>query len=382
MAQSGLLNFLQAASNEAAGTVAGPVDILAWLARKAGVPVGDAPVGGSDLMKRQGLMVDVPQSAASLAGSTVGLLAPVAAAAKAPQIAKGLLQAGDNLAAPRTLNPQTGAVVWHGSPHKFDKFDSSKIGTGEGAQAYGHGLYLADAPGVAKTYADMAATADDAFAKAGDTIWPMLRAASPFKDDVIAWGPNQSLISKAEFLKKYEINPDAVWAKLTPKMRSAVEKTLEGNLYKVDLPDEQIAKMLDFDGPLSSQPEVLAALNASVDRLPKAVKVNVASGDRVSSRLTGAELYNRIAGNPHPLSAIGPAPTAGRPIMGAAGAPGIMEYDEMGQAAASGLLNSLGVPGIKYLDGVSRGAGSGTRNYVVFDEGLLNILERNGQAIK
>jgi hypothetical protein len=59
-----------------------------------------------------------------------------------------------------------------------------------------------------------------------------------------------------------------------------------------------------------------------------------------------------------------------------------MEYDEMGQAAASGLLNSLGVPGIKYLDGVSRGAGSGTRNYVVFDEGLLNILERNGQAIK
>ena len=35
-----------------------------------------------------------------------------------------------------------GATVWHGSPHKFDKFDSSKIGTGEGAQAYGHGLYF------------------------------------------------------------------------------------------------------------------------------------------------------------------------------------------------------------------------------------------------
>ena len=35
------------------------------------------------------------------------------------------------------------ATVWHGSPHKFYAFDASKIGTGEGAQAYGHGLYFA-----------------------------------------------------------------------------------------------------------------------------------------------------------------------------------------------------------------------------------------------
>ena len=34
---------------------------------------------------------------------------------------------------------QFGANVFHGSPHKFDAFDASKIGTGEGAQAYGHG---------------------------------------------------------------------------------------------------------------------------------------------------------------------------------------------------------------------------------------------------
>ena len=28
---------------------------------------------------------------------------------------------------------------------KFDKFSMDQIGTGEGAQAYGHGLYFADA---------------------------------------------------------------------------------------------------------------------------------------------------------------------------------------------------------------------------------------------
>ena len=31
--------------------------------------------------------------------------------------------------------PMIGKTVWHGSPHTFDKFDLSKIGTGEGAQA-------------------------------------------------------------------------------------------------------------------------------------------------------------------------------------------------------------------------------------------------------
>ena len=45
-----------------------------------------------------------------------------------------------------------GMTAYHGSPHLFDAFDLSKIGTGEGAQAYGHGIYLAESPGVAKNY--------------------------------------------------------------------------------------------------------------------------------------------------------------------------------------------------------------------------------------
>jgi hypothetical protein len=50
---------------------------------------------------------------------------------------------------PRISNP---IRAYHGSPHNFDKFDLSKIGTGEGAQAYGHGLYFAENEGVAKSY--------------------------------------------------------------------------------------------------------------------------------------------------------------------------------------------------------------------------------------
>jgi hypothetical protein len=42
--------------------------------------------------------------------------------------------------------------AYHGSPHDFTQFDTSKIGTGEGAQAYGHGLYFAENPAVAANY--------------------------------------------------------------------------------------------------------------------------------------------------------------------------------------------------------------------------------------
>ena len=44
------------------------------------------------------------------------------------------------------------AMAWHGSPHRFDKFTTDAIGTGEGAQVYGHGLYFAEKKEVANYY--------------------------------------------------------------------------------------------------------------------------------------------------------------------------------------------------------------------------------------
>jgi len=43
-------------------------------------------------------------------------------------------------------------IAYHGTPHVFDQFSMSKIGTGEGAQAYGHGLYFTSEPRVAELY--------------------------------------------------------------------------------------------------------------------------------------------------------------------------------------------------------------------------------------
>mgnify|MGYP000217934532 CR=1 FL=1 len=61
--------------------------------------------------------------------------------------------------------------AWHGSPHKFDKFSMDNIGTGEGAQAYGHGLYFADSEDVAKGYRDdLAATLSQQHTLDGEDI--------------------------------------------------------------------------------------------------------------------------------------------------------------------------------------------------------------------
>jgi hypothetical protein len=370
-----LLDFLQSASNTAASNVTAPVDAIAWLLRKAGVDVGE-PMGGSDWAKRQGLMRDVPQSASSLAGETAGLLSPALLAAKAPQIAKGLLQMGDNLAAPATLNPQLGATVWHGSPHKFDAFDSAKIGTGEGAQAYGHGLYLADAPDVAKTYSKMSPEVmpppNRLFRGQDLTPGTPEYHAGTLLDSM---GLQQARKTVAGWIK--EADPRMAkeaegWQRTLDTLNSATSKSdfkvaPSSHLYKVDLPDSHIAKMLDWDKPLSQQAPgaqgLVGMLQAKSPRVYQEL-VDSQMGGPLMEQVTGRDIYRRMH-EAHILT--GPAKPAA-----------------VKEVEAATAIRKAGIPGIRYLDGGSRGAGTGTSNYVVFpgNEDILQILERNGIPIK
>ena len=174
------------------------------------------------------------------------------------------------------------ATVFHGSPHKFDRFDSSKIGTGEGAQAYGHGLYLADAPSTAKWYADALSQTLKVDGKPVLVNNKMTPTGNPVIDDnLIAAGGdlNAAIKEQLEALRKHrgyvqEFHQPGLQKQLKigikefqkelaglRALRGRVENTTEGQFYKVDLPDEAIAKMLDWDKPLSQQaPEVQAAL--------------------------------------------------------------------------------------------------------------------------
>ena len=69
-------------------------------------------------------------------------------------IAQDLAQVSADVMQPerKAPPPMAALTAYHGSRHAFDRFDSSKIGEGEGAQAFGFGLYFAESKGVAEYY--------------------------------------------------------------------------------------------------------------------------------------------------------------------------------------------------------------------------------------
>ncbi len=110
-----LRDTAQSASNTIASGVSAPVDLIAAGLRKMGVPVPENALGGSRWMEDVGLTVPVQEGIPKTVGETFGMIFPMAATAKAPQIAAGANRAIENAMAPATLNTpgfagQRGAV--------------------------------------------------------------------------------------------------------------------------------------------------------------------------------------------------------------------------------------------------------------------------------
>lgn len=260
-----------------------------------------------------------------------------------------------------------GLTVYHGSPHKFDKFDMSKIGTGEGAQAYGHGLYFAESPRVAESYrrALSDATVDGKVANWSNANDVAAGWFDAFKDrkkaaDYLRGQLKNTKVHSADDLQTFKQAIDVL-----ESGKQIGEMKPGGQLYKVDLPDEAVAKMLDWDKPLSQQaPEVQKLL----EPLGYSSKAQVAAHD-------DALMAALLGDGQTTLPKI-------KDPMGSDIARGTGLFDGPAQVEKAKRLRELGIPGIRYLDGGSRNAGQGTYNYVVFDDTLPTILERNGQKLK
>lgn len=308
-------------------------------------PLGTLALGVTRFGEDQAGLLNMAQNAYPMAGNKTVLNTPEQLAQFRQQVAdQGAQQA------------MSAATVWHGSPHKFDKFDSNKIGTGEGAQAYGHGLYLAESPAVAREYQEKLSSvggAKNLAAQYGDVdkgIAETQRRIASYKQ-LIADGGGGAMDRAQSMLRLSEKNLQD----LTAMKAGLPENT--GALYKVDLPDEHIAKMLDYDKPLSQQhPDVRSAVQ-KIAALP--------------------EFRNGMLGEAVQPFEMGS--TTGQTVQNL-----LSKYFEGNNDKASGVLQRAGITGIRYLDGGSRGAGAGSSNFVVFpgNEGLLSILERNGQALK
>lgn len=213
--------------------------------------------------------------------------------------------------------PTKGITAYHGSPHDFDKFDMSKIGTGEGAQAYGHGLYFAENEGVARSYRDGLSQAKS----------PMFSA----RNDVVAYGSVDGALANAQSMVEKGAKQYEPVLKYLQAMKSGVEPDAPGHMYQVRI-NADPNDFLDWDKPLSQQP---ASAQEAITKHPAFVP---------------------------PLS----------------DNPDNFMRNAMRDPETSALLKGAGIPGIKYLDQMSRNAGDGSRNYVVFNQEIIDILKKYG----
>lgn len=273
---------------------------------------------------------------------------------------------------------QQGIKAYHGSPHDFDAFSLSKIGTGEGGQAYGHGLYFAEAEPVAREYRDKLSRQ---VSFDGGSVSNMHPSDSPTAAAVhsisknVADGidPIEAMKREAEQWAK-SAAPYLQFAKDNPQhaeramqqarsFQNVADEILRldpskfsknsGRMYEVNIranPND----FLDWDKPLGQQPtHVQSVIRALASQMPEPLK--------------GPAVRNRQA-----------------ILAGDTSVPGDVLYNNLGgvkmpEATSKALLDA-GIPGIKYLDQGSRTVGEGSRNYVVFDDKLIDIVRKYGLA--
>ncbi len=226
-----------------------------------------------------------------------------------------------------------GANVWQGGPHRYGPEGAAQslqhMGKGEGAQAYGWGRYDAGNKAVAEDYKR---TLSGDWSDKGRVANALYDALEPMSDGNVLF--KGSMYNKSEFLEKMTDNVDEMWGDLPAGLRTATERRLAGYIYKHDLPDEDIARYLDWDKPLSAQPEsVRAALR---EAMPDYERLTEAWGRPPTGRDAYGELTNMVRGD-----AIDSGRTAGTTM-------------PRSQQAASEALGRAGVPGLKYLDQQSR----------------------------
>jgi hypothetical protein len=276
-------------------------------------------------------------------------------------------------------------AAYHGTPHVIKGgFQLAKIGTGEGAQAYGWGLYFAENIDVAREY--QAKLSRNRFKEEATKVYNDWKANNPqeasiFEDEVVAQGIQN--VSNEDFAIELQNILDGFGS--TEANVSAAEKLSSrisgiGNLYSVDLNIEN-DKLLDWDSVFAKQSDFIKnALQPIIEQITDA---NLGELDRFTLGAVLSDFYR----NPKLIR------------MGS-------------KKEVSEFFAQQGIQGIKYFDRASRFAqpkktgfgwlvddyrGSNyfktkeealefskkaaTSNFVVFDENLINITGLNGESV-
>jgi hypothetical protein len=262
---------------------------------------------------------------------------------------------------------QAGIIAFHGSGADFDEFKLDKIGTGEGAAAFGHGLYFSNSKDIGDFYKNALTRSVDIDGKPyirGNSIRNTDLLDPDIADELGAANGDLELAIKDEeeylqtLIGSQPTNTALDTAAKETQKRIEKLKALrgrvtvnptEGKAYKVAIQPKP-EELLDYDLPLSEQPEKIQNALKNID-------------EEFSPNATGRNIYDIL----------------GARFMRVEGDQRF--YDDK---KASDLLNSVGIKGIKYKSGQLSGRQfvkpkeKASENYVIFDDKIIKILEKYG----
>jgi len=317
--------------------------------------------------------------------------------------------------------------AFHGTPFKIEhKFDSKRIGSGEGNQVYGYGLYFAEEKNVAKQYKniDPSSTQPPVYTFLGKELTPsspqshvasllINSSISKVRKEVTRW------LKTTPPEREKEIKHFSEMLTFLDGLRSKSEikiKKPKGNLYEVEI-NVSSDDLLIWDENIKNQnpkvkkifdnffyPKTIPPLEAKqiIDYLIKRFEENSLDGIAITidhdSKFynSGMNYIKRILSPEELKKFIDSEESVGNFIVEkfkdyvfyhANSESGYFLYDklkkELGTSKkASEYLLSKGIKGIKYKDGFSRvgkNSEKETMNYVIFDDSLITIVKENGK---
>ena len=252
-------------------------------------------------------------------------------------------------------------AAWHGSPHDFDEFDLGAIGSGEGNQAHGWGLYFAKNREVAQAYKDVLGidsveiiSGDTKYRLNDDIEWyddktkSIIDAESPLSMALTTLseeGDNAKAIKNlTDFINSKKDNKSDYVVAQIKRAEQAVQILKEGNfdthqwntMFEVDIPENEY--LLNEQKTIEKQSQVVKnAISKISNELNSSVLNN--------SNLSGKEFYKLLS------KKLG------------------------GDKLASQKLSDFGIKGVTYKgeqDGVC---------FVVFDDKAIKVIQKYNQSI-
>jgi predicted GNAT family acetyltransferase len=180
----------------------------------------------------------------------------------------------------KKIAPPKGAALYqrafHGSPHEFERFSLDAIGTGEGAQSYGWGLYFSSMREIGEHYRKALSSTISYRGKPLKTIGPEdtqhLEWGGPEHRALALFRDAPDLPFAQEYIKSAQAGHAAEPTEVEdPETLAAAQRLIDsgeiaaaapGRLYEVEIPDSN--ELLDWERNLVDQP---AALDPVLDQV-------------------------------------------------------------------------------------------------------------------